>query len=94
MFVLGHGIYFTDHTHHHAHGHTAPNEKDQTRVMYYSKVLLGKIYDMHEVNKELLSAPIDYHSVHGIHPNNPIGDEYIVYRYGQALPYLKITYKV
>lgn len=48
---------------------------------------------MHEVKPDLKSAPVNYHSVHGTHPGRPNDDEYIVYRYGQALPYLKITYK-
>lgn len=91
--MIGHGIYFADRPEHHPHVHTAPSERDQTRIMYYSKVLLGKIYVMKEINKDLQSAPIDYHSIHGIHPESPGQDEFIVYRYGQALPYLKITYK-
>ena len=48
---------------------------------------------MRKVDRELQSAPIDFHSVHGTSPDKPGQDEYIVYRYGQALPYLKITYK-
>ena len=61
--------------------------------MYYNKVLLGKIFVMREIDRELKSAPIGFHSVHGIHPGRPGDDEFIVYRYGQALPYLKITYR-
>lgn len=60
--------------------------------MYYNKVLLGTPYVMPEINRELNSAPLGHHSVHGIHPEAPDHDEFIVYRYGQALPYLKITY--
>ncbi|CAF2245743.1 unnamed protein product [Rotaria magnacalcarata] len=89
----GHGSYFADNPGAHVHAHTAANEKDQTRVMYYNKVVLGKIHKMQEVQPNLKSAPVNYHSVHGIHPGRPNDDEYIVYRYGQALPYLKITYK-
>ena len=94
LYVIGYGAYFTDNTQHHAHGHAAPNEQDQTRVIYYNKVLLGKVFVMREINRELKSAPLDHHSVHGIHPELPGQDEFIVYRYGQALPYLKITYRV
>ena len=57
-----------------------PNEKDQTRILYYNKVLLGKMYEMRELDQELQSAPVDYHSVHGIHPGRPQDDEFIVYR--------------
>ncbi len=41
-------------------------------------------------NTNLTSAPIDCHSVQGTGSEY---EEYIVYRYGQALPYLKITYR-
>lgn len=62
--------------------------------MYFNKVVLGKEHLLQATNPELLSAPPDYHSVHGQYPGSPDQDEYIVYRYGQALPYLKITYRV
>jgi hypothetical protein len=61
--------------------------------MYYNKVALGKESVLQAINQELMSAPKGYHSTHGQVPGNPQSDEYIVYRYGQALPYLKITYK-
>lgn len=91
--LVGHGLYFADNPAAHVHAHSAPDEKDQTRVMYLNKVVLGRIYELHELKPDLKSAPINFHSVHGIHPGRPNDDEYIVYRYGQALPYLKITYK-
>ncbi|CAF1456975.1 unnamed protein product [Adineta steineri] len=90
----GHGLYFADNPGAHVHWHTAQNEKDQTRVIFCNKVLLGKIYEMKEIKPDLTAAPVSYHSVHGTHPGRPNDDEYIVYRYGQALPYLKIIYKV
>jgi hypothetical protein len=58
--------------------------------MFYAKVLLGIQSIQNDEDKALTSAPIDYHSVQG---SAGIYEEYIVYRYGQALPYLKITYK-
>jgi hypothetical protein len=61
--------------------------------MYYNKVALGKESILQTLNQELMSAPKRYHSIHGQYPGNLTSDEYIVYRYGQALPYLKITYK-
>lgn len=62
--------------------------------MYYNKVVLGRESLLHETNGALMSAPKGYHSVHGQFKGQPNDDEYIVYRYGQALPYLRITYKV
>jgi hypothetical protein len=62
--------------------------------MYLNKVVLGNEHLLQAINSELQSAPPKYHSVHGQHPGSPNQDEYIVYRYGQALPYLKITYTV
>jgi hypothetical protein len=40
-----------------------------------------------------MSAPKGFHSIHGQFPGHANSDEYIVYRYGQAMPYLKIIYK-
>lgn len=48
---------------------------------------------MNRIDRDLQTAPIDFHSIHGRHPGRQQDDEYIVYWYGQALPYLKITYK-
>jgi hypothetical protein len=91
--LLGHGAYFADNPLV-SHGYTAPNPNDNTRIMYYNKVALGKESVLQAINQELMSAPKDHHSTHGKYPGNPLSDEYIVYRYGQAMPYLKITYTV
>jgi hypothetical protein len=59
--------------------------------MYYNKVLLGNPSILTATNNALLAAPKKFHSVIGQHSPQT---EYIIYRYGQALPYLKIVYKV
>ncbi len=89
---LGHGAYFADDPGV-SHFYTAENSDDKTRIMYYSKVTLGKESKAQELDEELRSAPKGYHSTHGQYPEHQPVDEYVVYRYGQALPYLKITYK-
>ncbi len=58
--------------------------------MFYNKVILGKESIQPEANQKLTSAPINYHSIRG---TAFTFTEYIIYRYAQALPYLKITYK-
>lgn len=91
--ISGRGIYFTDNPkNEHARTFPAVNDDDK-RVMFFAKVLLGnvKTYDRHKIN--LTSAPDTYHSVHGTFQQLQNSDEYVVYRYGQALPYVKITYK-
>jgi hypothetical protein len=89
--LLGHGAYFADNPGL-SHKYVAPDPNDDTCIMYYNKVTLGKEYILEKTDEELMSAPKGYHSIHGKLPNSPNFDEYIVYRYGQALPYLKITY--
>ncbi|CAM4754598.1 unnamed protein product [Rotaria magnacalcarata] len=86
---LSHGAYFADDPKK-SHGYTAAAPTDQTHVMYYCKVVLGVESRQTTTNQQLASAPKDTHSVIGT-----LGGftEYIVYRYGQALPYMKITYK-
>ncbi|CAF1532215.1 unnamed protein product, partial [Didymodactylos carnosus] len=86
----GYGAYFAD-TPKVSHAYTAPLPNG-SYIMYYNKVLLGNQSDTTVQNSTLAAAPLGYHSVHGI--PQPNMDEYIVYRYGQALPYLKITYKL
>ena len=86
---IGHGAYFADNPKK-SDNYTHPDVTDHTRVMYYSKVLLGIESKQTNADKGLVSAPRGFHSVAGT-----LGgyNEYIVYRFGQALPYLKITYK-
>jgi hypothetical protein len=60
--------------------------------MFYNKVLLGNEAIRTEIDRKLISAPHGYHSVRGTRLHEYT--EYIVYRYGQALPYLKIIYRI
>jgi hypothetical protein len=89
---LGIGAYFA-HNPRVSHNYTVPDPTNQTRIMYYNKVTLGNESIVQVQNANLVAAPKGYHSTHGQFPSIPDADEYIVYRYGQALPYLKITYK-
>ncbi|CAF1052050.1 unnamed protein product [Rotaria sordida] len=84
----GHGAYFADDPKK-SNGYTNPDPTDGTRVMYYSKVLLGNESKQTTVNQKLVAAPVKFHSVVGTLNGFT---EYIVYRYGQALPYMKILY--
>jgi hypothetical protein len=59
--------------------------------MFYNKVLLGNEAILPNTDQSLVSAPQDFHSVRGTEFEYT---EYIIYRYGQALPYLKIIYSV
>ncbi len=59
--------------------------------MFYNKVFLGKESIHNAANNSLVSAPKDHHSVRGTQFTYT---EHIIYHYGQALPYLKIVYKV
>ncbi|CAF1122074.1 unnamed protein product [Rotaria sordida] len=86
----GHGAYFADNPQK-SHKYTKADENDQTRVIFYAKVLLGIPSVQNKDNSNLTSAPIGSHSVQGTGGDD---EEYIVYRYGQALPYLKIIYKI
>jgi hypothetical protein len=89
FYSLGHGAYFADDPRK-SHGYTHPDPTNQTRVIFYAKVLLGIPSIQTTNNAALTSAPVDCHSVQG---SGGEYEEYIVYRYGQALPYIKITYK-
>ena len=89
QLFLGHGAYFADDPRK-SHNYTGPAQPRQTRVIFYSKVVLGKESIQPQPDNTLISAPKSFHSVRG---TNFKYCEYIVYRYGQALPYLKITYK-
>ncbi|CAF3722171.1 unnamed protein product [Rotaria sp. Silwood1] len=85
----GHGAYFADNPQK-SHGYARPDTNDGTHAMFYAKVLLGIPSVLNQDNPKLTSAPIGFHSVQGTGGQY---EEYIVYRYGQALPYLKIIYK-
>ncbi|CAF3065283.1 unnamed protein product [Rotaria sp. Silwood2] len=85
---FSHGAYFADDPAK-SHQYTATDLNDDTRVIYYTKVVLGNVSHQSVPSTELVSAPLPYHSVVGTLNGFT---EYIVYRYGQALPYLKITY--
>ncbi|CAF1077232.1 unnamed protein product [Rotaria sordida] len=86
----GHGAYFADNPQK-SHKYTKADENDQTRVIFYAKVLLGIPSVQNKDNSNLTSASIGSHSVQGTGDDD---EEYIVYRYGQALHYLKIIYKI
>ncbi|CAM4976352.1 unnamed protein product, partial [Rotaria socialis] len=88
----GHGAYFADDPRK-SNGYVNPDPKTTRRVIFYNKVLLGIESVQTETDATLTAAPIGHHSVHGAGgwPGFQF-HEYIVYRYGQALPYLKITY--
>jgi hypothetical protein len=86
---LGHGAYFADNPLK-SHDYTAPDpNNNNARIMFYNKVLLGNPSILTAANNALVSAPKGFHSTIGKHSPRT---EYIIYRYGQALPYLKITY--
>ena len=87
---LGAGAYFADDPTK-SHDYTVAEGPKQTRVMFYNKVTLGKESVQGQSNKQLVAAPKDFHSVRGTAFSRT---EYIVYRFGQALPYLKVTYNV
>ncbi|CAF3032918.1 unnamed protein product [Rotaria sp. Silwood2] len=88
----GRGVYFADNPGV-SHRYTEVNSNDQTRIMYYNKVLLGNESILDEPNSELMLAPPGFHSTHGKSSGQANDDEYIVYHDTQVLPYLRITYK-
>ncbi|CAF0873800.1 unnamed protein product [Adineta ricciae] len=85
----GAGAYFADDPRK-SHNYTKPEGSDQTRVMFYNKVALGKESIEAKTKNDLAAAPKGCHSVRGTEFKYT---EYIVYRFGQALPYLRIIYK-
>ncbi len=89
IYYIGHGGYFADDPRK-SHGY-APPDGENNRVMFYNKVLLGNEAILPDIDRSLVSAPHDHHSVRGTRFEYT---EYIIYRYGQALPYLKIIYNV
>lgn len=90
FYYVGTGAYFADNPKK-SHDYTAAKSTNQVGIMFYNKVILGKESVMNQTNNELTAAPKGFHSVKG---TGFAYNEYIVYRYAQALPYLKITYKV
>jgi len=58
--------------------------------MFDNKVLLGDEAILTDMDKSLVAAPREYHSVSGTGRQYT---KYIIYRYGQALPYLKVIYR-
>ena len=87
MRQIGHGAYFAEDPRK-SHNYAPSNDKN-IRVMFFNKVLLGNESIQQQIDQSLVSAPHRYHSVRGTGSDYT---EYIVYRYGQAMPYLKITY--
>ncbi|CAF3323895.1 unnamed protein product, partial [Rotaria sp. Silwood2] len=83
-----HGAYFANDPRK-SHDYTNLNPQDQTRVMFSAKILLGIPSVQNTDNTSLNAAPVGYHSVQGTGGQY---EEYIVYRYGKALPYLEVTY--
>jgi hypothetical protein len=90
-FIPGNGAYFSDNPQK-SHEYTLPtNDDDTTRIMFYTKVVLGQEMITTNVNNALCSPPRDYHSVRGVVSDT---SEYIVYRLTQALPFVVITYRI
>lgn len=89
LSYLGSGAYFADDPKK-SHSYAKVQADGKTRVMFYNKVLLGIPQTLTASDNKLKCAPKGHHSIIGKH--NP-QTEYIVYRYGQALPYLKIVYE-
>ncbi|CAF4351845.1 unnamed protein product [Rotaria sp. Silwood2] len=87
-FYVGSGAYFSDDPRK-SNKYAQPDQNTKSRVIFYTKVVLGVESVQTQTNRSLHAAPLKHHSVHGKAFQY---DEYIVYRYGQALPYLKITY--
>jgi len=88
VYCVGSGAYFADDPRK-SHNYTAADEAN-TRVMFYNKVLLGDEAILTDIDKSLIAAPREYHSVRGTGRQYT---EYIIYRHGQVLPYLKIIYR-
>ncbi|UJR12813.1 hypothetical protein I4U23_016986 [Adineta vaga] len=86
----GRGAYFADDPRK-SNNYAPPDPTTNRRVIFYNKVVLGIESVQVQTNNSLSAAPQNHHSVHGQGAGFQY-HEYIVYRYGQALPYLKITY--
>lgn len=66
---VGHGAYLADDLSV-SHGYTETDES-QRRSMYYNKVTLGREYMMQGIDKEFMTTPKLFHSVHGQYPDYP-----------------------
>lgn len=89
---LGRGAYFADDPRK-SNGYAAADAQTNRRVIFYNKVVLGIESVQTNTDNTLAAAPLNHHSVHGAGGWSGFQfHEYIIYRYGQALPYLKITY--
>jgi hypothetical protein len=84
----GYGTYFADDPNK-SHSYAPPN-KDGIRHMLICRVLLGKENIMNGTKNGLVSPGIGFDSVRG---TGFKFTEYIVYRYGQALPILMVKYR-
>jgi hypothetical protein len=92
FLCIGRGAYFADDPRK-SNGYASPDQITNRRVIFYNKVLLGIESVQTATDNALNAAPPNHHSVHGTGGWTGFQyDEYIVYRYGQALPDLKITY--
>jgi hypothetical protein len=89
-FIIGNGVYFSDNPQK-SHEYTQPTNDNATRVMFYTKVILGREMLLNNVNSALYFPPRDHHSVRSVVCDT---SEYIVYRITHALPFLVITYEI
>jgi len=84
----GPGAYFAD-TVLKSHGFTDTNST--TKEILVCKVLLGKQHTMTAADTSMRHPPKGHHSILGTAFKF---NEYIIYRYGQAIPVFRVTYSV
>ena len=87
---FGHGAYFADDPRK-SNDYTGPSGTEC--VIFLCKVLLGKVEKLSTTKRDAVSPSQGFHSINGTNGSANAFQEYIVYRYGQAKPYWKITYK-
>ncbi len=77
-FILGNGAYFSDNPQiSHKYTQSTNDDDDATRIMFYTKVILGREMVLNNVNSAVLHSPSrDHHSVHSVVSD---ASEYIVY---------------
>jgi hypothetical protein len=90
IYYSGHRAYFADDPRK-SHQYTDADPTNCTRVMFYNKVLLGIESIQNTTDSKLVSTPKHFHSVRGTGFQYT---EYIIYRYGQALSYFKIIFRI